>query len=164
MFKGYAVLAIIIIQMTICCASSSTGNSNEAIDLKIVSPYNCDYQLLIKGNKLTVQSKQYNNYIITDSVAVPSDTIVSGYDTLVADSIISIIDQRLNEIKKNKVIYDSIRGRDSYLYEVFLDGKLLIHKDGFEEDVFLLIKLLRPYIRNDEIKCCDFFESFDRGK
>jgi len=86
--------------------------------------------------------------------------LVRKYDTLLIQPDREKVAKFLNTIS-NKIIIDSSNAGDTYSFELLLDGKLLKKKNGYDEDVYALLQILRPYIKEKKIMCCDFFQMVD---
>lgn len=155
-YFNYILVLILVIQCNIlaCSAEKSHDSKNKTIKIDIIAPFNYTYRLSVTGNELLMCDISY----ISDSVNKVNpilDTICainkSRIDDLALDSIYKIV-SNISEVS------DSTEYRDAYLFELFLDDKLIIHKYKYDEKIFQIINIISPYIDRSKMTFPQVFD------
>lgn len=118
------------------------------------------YELLTDGRSLTSISVSRDLHK-TDSFNEPeriiqqTDTTLEKLDRTNFERIVSKID--------SKPRIDPGRAKDLYRFEVYIGHVPKKNVYGYDEDIYSLIQLLRPFIADEKIQCCEFFPMFDNA-
>lgn len=154
----FFILIVMLVLSNVMCKNSNT--SDQTLRLKIVSPYNCEYNIHVQRDKMSINSRFLS---VTSSAPerVEFDTLVRNYDTLLVKNTNDKLVELIKMAKKEQSEISESQPKDAYVYELYLNDQLVKKKSGYDENIYSLIKTLRPYIKEEEIQCCGFFSMFD---
>jgi hypothetical protein len=155
-----SITAIAIIGLVLFFIFKPKNKKDNTIVVKIISPYNCFYQIKIHGDSVNIKS-QSRKVSTVDSLNVKTDTFIRQYDTLSNASLNATIENHISTIVSKEKEIDATFGKDAYGFELYYNDTLIKKKDGNDEDFDNIIKVLRPLVIKERIQCCEFFIMFD---
>lgn len=133
-------------------------NSNDKLVIKIISPYDCNYQFLFVKDSLFVTSENYhNNTNGSNDNLVNAFKIDENHKIYVKNFIYSTLKEKRN-IKNSS-------SNDLYKYELFINNTLKRKSLCCDDDVAtLILQVVIPNIEVKKVECDPFFNMIiERG-
>lgn len=160
--RKHSLTLVLFISLSICL-QNCMNHSDDKLLLRIISPYNRQYEFLVNDCKLDVTVKECilrkSDSSEVNLTNLVFDTIIKKYKNNLTDSLCMKLNSQIEQIKKAGVDTISFCPNNSYYHELYLNGKLKFRTQNIDKTQDIL-KMLQPMLPN-EIKCCDYFEFFN---
>lgn len=158
--KYCILLFVFITNMSCHKINSNPGNIYDGFEIKVYSPYNCYYSFVMKQSKLTISSEKIV-FDLNSEMPLPIDTSIIKYDMLVPFEVSKKIEEILSVINKNEVTSATIEHGDAFYFQLYLNNRLIKSQSEFDNELYGVLKEIRPYVQNHFIECDDFFVYLD---